>query len=119
MPRMRSDLSGLRRAAATLAALVLAAWSAFALAADVRGADDLLAVPPLARVTDTTGTLRPQDKQALEDKLAAFETLLRKTLATVERGRAQLSKASSRESAVEAPPPAAPFDGEELSKRAV
>jgi uncharacterized protein len=54
--------------------LLLAAWCTFALGADVRGADGLLAVPQLARVTDTTGTLRPQDKQALEDKLAAFET---------------------------------------------
>lgn len=57
-----------------LCGLLLAAWCALVLAADVRGADGLLAVPPLARVTDTTGTLRLQDKQALEDKLAAFET---------------------------------------------
>jgi uncharacterized protein len=57
-----------------LCGILLAAWCALALAADTRGADGLLAVPPVARVTDTTGTLRPQDKQALEDKLAAFET---------------------------------------------
>ena len=55
-------------------ALLLAAWSVVALAADVRGADGLLVVPPLARVTDTTGTLSAQDKQGLESKLAAFET---------------------------------------------
>lgn len=54
--------------------LLLALWSALALAADARGPDGLLAIPPVARVTDTTGTLPPQDKQALENKLAAFET---------------------------------------------
>ncbi|MEG1970747.1 MAG: TPM domain-containing protein [Burkholderiaceae bacterium] len=37
-------------------------------------AQELAAVPPLARVTDLTGTLRPQEKAALEAKLAAFET---------------------------------------------
>jgi len=54
--------------------LLLSLWSALALAADARGPDGLLTIPPVARVTDTTGTLRPQDKQALESKLAAFET---------------------------------------------
>lgn len=56
------------------AALLLVAWAAFAWAADTRGPDGLLAVPPLARVTDTTGTLSGADKLALENKLAAFET---------------------------------------------
>jgi uncharacterized protein len=55
-------------------ALALAALALAALAADApRGADGLLAVPPLARVTDYAGVLSPQDKRSLEDKLAAFE----------------------------------------------
>src|SRR5882672_12195566 len=57
-----------------LGALLLAVWCAVALGVDARGPDGLLSVPPLARVTDTTGTLRAQDRQALENKLAAFET---------------------------------------------
>lgn len=60
------------------AALLLLAWAAAcataAWAADTRGADGLLAVPPLARVTDSTGTLSGADRQSLENKLAAFET---------------------------------------------
>jgi uncharacterized protein len=66
-----------RRASAVgrwLAALAAAAVAFVTTAADVRGPDGLLAVPPLARVTDTTGTLTAADKQALENKLAAFET---------------------------------------------
>ena len=39
-----------------------------------RGADGLLAVPPLARVTDLAGALKAADKAALEQKLAAFES---------------------------------------------
>ena len=39
-----------------------------------RGADGLLAVPPLARVTDLAGALKVADKAALEQKLAAFES---------------------------------------------
>jgi len=57
-----------------IVALLLALSSALALAADARAPDGLLTLPPVARVTDTTGTLRPQDRQALESKLAAFET---------------------------------------------
>ncbi|HTT10078.1 MAG TPA: TPM domain-containing protein [Burkholderiaceae bacterium] len=72
-----------------LCGLLLAAWCAFALAADARGADGLLAVPRLARVTDTTGTLRPQDKQALEDKLAAFETAHGSQIAVIMVGSTQ------------------------------
>lgn len=69
MTRLRGTLA--RVAAALLAAAGLAA---IAHAADApRGADGLLAVPPLARVTDYAGVLSPQQKQALEDKLAAFE----------------------------------------------
>lgn len=56
------------------AALLLVAWAGLAWGADTRGADGLLVVPPLARVTDTTGTLSGADKQALDNKLAAFET---------------------------------------------
>jgi uncharacterized protein len=55
-------------------ALVLGALALVAFGADApRGADGLLAVPPLARVTDYAGVLSPQDKRSLEDKLAAFE----------------------------------------------
>jgi uncharacterized protein len=36
--------------------------------------DGLRAVPELARVTDQTGTLSAAEQQALQDKLAAFET---------------------------------------------
>lgn len=56
-----------------LLALAAAAFAVVAAAADVRGPDGLLAIPPLARVTDTTGTLSAADRQALENKLAAFE----------------------------------------------
>jgi uncharacterized protein len=66
-----------------LGALLLAGWALVALAADPRGADDLLVVPPLARVTDTTGTLRAEDRQALENNLAAFETAHGSQLAIV------------------------------------
>lgn len=47
-------------------ALTFSAWAGAA-------AQDLAAIPPLARVTDTTGTLSPAQKQALDAKLAAFE----------------------------------------------
>jgi uncharacterized protein len=72
-----------------IVALLLALWSAFALAADARGPDGLLAIPPVARVTDTTGTLRPQDKQALENKLAGFETAHGSQIAIVMVARTQ------------------------------
>lgn len=45
----------------------------FALLAGGAQAQDLLPVPPLARVTDTAGALSPEQRSALEDKLAAFE----------------------------------------------
>ena len=59
-----------------LAALLLAAVAPFAWAQGdaPRGADGLLAVPSLARVTDLAGVLKGNDKAALESKLAAFET---------------------------------------------
>lgn len=69
MTRLRRSL--VRVAAALLAAAGLAAIARTA--EPPRGADGLLAVPPLARVTDYAGVLSPQEKQALEDKLAAFE----------------------------------------------
>lgn len=65
---------GHRPAGHWLLAFAAAALATVAAAADVRGPDGLLAVPPLARVTDTTGTLSAAEKQALENKLAAFET---------------------------------------------
>ena len=55
-----------------VAALLLASAS---FAADApRQPDGLLAVPPLARITDDAKVLSPSDKRTLEDKLAAFET---------------------------------------------
>ena len=62
-----------RRAAAALLLAALALLPPIAAGADARLADGTLAVPPLARVTDTTGTLDAGQKQALEAKLAAFE----------------------------------------------
>ena len=64
-----------------LAALALA--GATAVAAEARLPDGTLAVPALARVTDTTGTLSAADKQALTEKLAAFETARGAQLAIV------------------------------------
>jgi uncharacterized protein len=57
-----------------LAALLFLAVAAGAAAQAVRQPDGLLAVPPLARVTDQTGTLSGTDRQSLDSKLAAFET---------------------------------------------
>src|SRR5262245_14128141 len=72
-----------------ICALLLLVWSVLALAADKRGPDDLLVVPPLARVTDTTGTLHADEKRALEDKLAAFETAHGSQIAIVMVGSTQ------------------------------
>ncbi|MDE1949885.1 MAG: TPM domain-containing protein, partial [Burkholderiales bacterium] len=56
----------MRRVVALLLALLLAAAAAWA--------QDVQPVPALsARVIDATGTLAPAQRQALEDKLAAFE----------------------------------------------
>ncbi len=57
-----------------LTALLFVAVAAGAAAQAARQPDGLLAVPPLARVTDQTGALSSSNKQALENKLAAFET---------------------------------------------
>jgi uncharacterized protein len=70
---MTGALAAGRRAAASVL-LALAALLAFAAgAAEQRLPDGTLALPPLARVTDTTGTLDAGQRQALEAKLAAFE----------------------------------------------
>jgi uncharacterized protein len=61
------------RAAAILLLAALMLPARLAAAADPRLPDGTLAVPPLARVTDSTGTLSAAERQALEDKLAAFE----------------------------------------------
>ena len=57
-----------------LAAPLFLAIATGAAAQAVRQPDGLLAVPPLARVSDQTGTLSGGDRKALENKLAAFET---------------------------------------------
>lgn len=62
---------------ALLVATLAALWPGLgaALAADApRDAAGLVAVPPLARVTDLAGALKPGEKEALEAKLAAYET---------------------------------------------
>ncbi len=58
-----------------VAALALAAALAWPVAAQApRTAEGLVAVPPLARVTDTAGVLSAADRAALDAKLAGFET---------------------------------------------
>lgn len=78
-----------RHAAAAMLLAVLALLPLAAAAADARLADGTLAVPPLARVTDTTGTLDPGQKQALEAKLAAFEKARGTQIAVVMVGSTQ------------------------------
>lgn len=63
----------LRRLVYFLAAFWLA-LSAVVAAEPPRDAAGLVAVPPLARVTDLAGVLKPGDKEQLESKLAAYET---------------------------------------------
>lgn len=61
--------------AAALVLLVLGSVAVPAHAAEPpRGADGLLAVPPLARVTDFSGVLSAEQRQQLVAKLEAFET---------------------------------------------
>ena len=74
LTRARPRLPWARLVRCWVGALLLAAWSVVAVAADARGPDGLLVVPPLARVTDTTGTLSAQDRQSLDNKLTSFET---------------------------------------------
>lgn len=71
---MTGALAAGRRAAAWLLLALLALLSLAAAGAESRLPDGTLAVPPLARVTDTTGTLTGVQRQALEQKLAAFES---------------------------------------------
>jgi uncharacterized protein len=86
---MTAVSAALQRAAAILL-LALSALVAFAAAAaDTRLPDGTLAVPPLARVTDTTGTLSPAQRQAIEQKLAAFEKARGTQIAVVMVGSTQ------------------------------
>lgn len=62
-----------RRLLAALAALWLGLGAAMA-AEPPRDAAGLVAVPPLARVTDLAGVLKPGEKETLESKLTAYET---------------------------------------------
>lgn len=65
----------LQRLAALLGLLVATLCMAAAGAAQApRDAAGLVAVPPLARVADLAGALKPAEIQALEAKLAAYET---------------------------------------------
>lgn len=64
----------MKRLAASLAGLLLCLFAVFAWPAPGGGADGPVAIPKLAaRVTDLTGTLGAGQKDALEQKLAAFE----------------------------------------------
>lgn len=63
----------MRRWFASWAALCAFALPLAAAAQALRGADGLLAVPPLARVYDPERYLAPADRAMLENKLAAFE----------------------------------------------
>ena len=78
-----------RRAAAAMLLALVALLPPAAAAADARLPDGTLAVPPLARVTDTTGTLDAGQKQALEAKLAAFEKARGTQVAVVMVGSTQ------------------------------
>lgn len=71
--RLKPSAMPILRVLACALALLVAAFAAPAAWAETRLPDGTLAVPPLARVTDTTGTLSAADRQALEEKLAAFE----------------------------------------------
>lgn len=94
----RSAAAGFKQAAeqSMFSAAAAAAWmllaslalllmpAAPAAAADApRQPDGLLAVPPLARVTDLASVLPPEGKRVLEDKLAAFETARGSQIAVV------------------------------------
>ncbi|MCU0765081.1 MAG: TPM domain-containing protein, partial [Burkholderiaceae bacterium] len=78
-----------RRAVAVLLLALLAVLPLAASAADARLPDGTLAVPSLARVTDTTATLDAGQKQALEAKLAAFEKARGTQIAVVMVGSTQ------------------------------
>jgi len=86
---MTALLAAGRHAAAALLLAAAALLPIAAAAADARLADGTLAVPPLARVTDTTGTLDAGQKQALEARLAAFESARGTQIAIVMVGSTQ------------------------------
>lgn len=81
VPRACCELNRLLQPAAVWRALLALAASIVLLGAlplraaePARDAAGLVAVPPLARVTDLAGVLKPGEQQALEGKLSAYET---------------------------------------------
>jgi len=86
-------MTGVPAALQRAAAILLLAWAGLfsfaAGAAEPRLPDGTLAVPPLARVTDSTGTLNAGQRQALEQKLAAFESARGTQIAVVIVGSTQ------------------------------
>jgi hypothetical protein len=68
---------------------------------------------------DRAARMRAEAEDYIDQKLAAFEILLNKTLGTVAKGREQL-RGERQTGAVpqgpEGPPPGAPFDAEELEE---
>jgi uncharacterized protein len=89
MPPARGAPRAAARLAGAMLLAVLALLAHVAFAADARLPDGTLAVPPLARVTDSTGTLGAGQKQALEAKLAAFEKARGTQIAIVMVGSTQ------------------------------
>lgn len=77
-PVLTDAVAGVCRVlAAWFALAVLGVWTAVPsvqAAEPGRDAAGLVAVPPLARVTDLAGVLKPGEQQALEGKLSAYET---------------------------------------------
>jgi uncharacterized protein len=73
--RMIRSVRSMAEAFARLAAVVVVALGLAFPAGHAAAADDLVKIPALtARVTDVTNTLSTADRQALESKLAAWET---------------------------------------------
>jgi cell division septum initiation protein DivIVA len=68
---------------------------------------------------DRAARMRAEAEDYIDQKLAAFEILLNKTLATVAKGREQM-RGERQTGAVpqtpEGPPPGGPFDAEELEE---
>jgi cell division septum initiation protein DivIVA len=68
---------------------------------------------------DRAARMRAEAEDYIDQKLAAFEILLNKTLATVAKGREQM-RGERQTGAVpqtpEGPPPVGPFDAEELEE---
>ena len=63
--------------------------------------------------------MRMEAEDYIDQKLAAFEILLNKTLGTVAKGREQLRGETTTEPPVVAPADSAPFDAAELTERAL